>query len=106
MRLLDTNRYYLPSNVPNPPLHIATIEDGTREYLCFYFLGQIYIEEITGGHLEWIEDDQKHEELHQFLQFHGVLDGSKPLLPDEWQKHKPGEEFPPSLKKVFGGNNN
>jgi len=37
--------------------HVATIQYGLREFMCFRHLAslQMWIEEITGGHLEKIE---------------------------------------------------
>jgi len=79
--LSDTNRYLLPGGTG--ALHLATVLDGLREYICFYYGGNVYIEEITGGHLEFIEDDRLAEEIAEFLRERGVLDISKPTLPDD-----------------------
>jgi hypothetical protein len=57
--------------------------------MCFSdnLYGKIYIEEITGGHLEFISDDSLAESLMKFLEQHNVLDMSKPMLPDnKWLK--------------------
>ena len=88
-RLSNTNRFYLPGT-QNRALHLATIIDGLREYICFAFGGQIYIEEITGGVGPFrIEEDQIAEDIHNFLTEEGVLDAGKPLLPDnEWLRPK------------------
>lgn len=86
MKLADSNRFYLP-NTHKQYLHLATVQDGLREYLCFANVRtqQIYIEEVTGGQLEFIEDDQRAAALHDFLVECGVLVMNKPLLPDkEW----------------------
>lgn len=85
MTITDRNRYYLKGT---PALHLATIQEGLREYICFHLSGQIFIEEVSGGHLERIEDDSLAEELTNFLTKEGVLDSRKPLLPDEWKKIK------------------
>lgn len=90
MKLVDTNRKYLPTLPGTPPvLHVATIHDNAHEYICFYFEGCIYVEEIIGGSLHMIKSDEKHQEIVRFLEFKGILDGSKPLLPDDWKKVKP-----------------
>lgn len=86
MKLTDTNRFYLTGT---PALHLATIQDNLQEYICFHLGGQIYIETISGGHLERIASDSLIEELTNFLTYHGVLDSRKPLLPDEeWLRAK------------------
>ena len=65
-------------------LHLATVIHNTREFMCFAdtALTKIYLEEIVGGHLEEIEDGVAHE-LNNLLIMAGVLDMTKPLLPDE-----------------------
>lgn len=90
MKLSDTNRYYLKGTTA---LHLATVIDGVKEYVCFALNGQIYIEEITGGRgPDFIEDDVLALYLHDFLMVQGVLDSRKPLLPDaDWYKRKPDE---------------
>jgi len=54
--------------------HLATIHYGVREYM--YFVDTLtlktYIEEITGGHLETIEDDSLWQELANFIQSKGI----------------------------------
>jgi len=91
MKLVDSNRFYLPGT-NNRYLHLATLHNGIREYMCFAEVGaqKIYIEEITGGSLQFIEDEALAGALHEFLREAGVLDINKPLLPDKvWQKLKP-----------------
>ena len=105
MKLLDSNRFLLPvRGASGYMLHLATVEDGVHEYLCFYLssTGQVYIEEVTGGHLEVIESLARHETVVDFLTRQGVLDGS-PLLPDEWKEYNPDEDKPlsPELQRVF-----
>ena len=86
MKLVNTNRFYLPGT---HALHLATIVDSVREYMCFYLDGHIYIEEITGGHLSFIEDDALAEAIHHFISSRGVLSSSKPLLQDKvWHKNE------------------
>jgi hypothetical protein len=55
--------------------------------MCFTDLNTqfTYVEEITGGSLQRIEDDKYAEALENFLHEKGVLDLGKPSLPDsEW----------------------
>lgn len=92
MKLTDTNRYYLQTPAtPKRWLHLATVHDSVREFICFAdrLTNQIYIEEITGGHLEMIEDDKLAEGLHEFLVYHRVLNMNRPLISDdEWLRNK------------------
>jgi len=92
MKLIDTNRYYLP-NTTKQYLHLATIQHGVREFLCFAQVKsqKIYIEEITGGQLQFIEDDSLAEGLHNYLTERNVLNINKPLLPDK-QWHNLGKK--------------
>ena len=105
MKLINTNRFLLPTLTGTPPvLHLATIQDGVKEYICFYTLGSIYVEEITGGHLELVEEDSLHEELCNLLLLKGILDARKPLLPDEWKKYKPVDKvstLSPGLQSLY-----
>ena len=88
MKLANTNRFFLDvQNAPRTYLHLATIFEGVKEYVCFADVKKqiVYIEEATGGHFERIEDDSLAEGIHNFLVDRKVLDMSKPLLPDkEW----------------------
>lgn len=90
MKLIDTNRTYLPvQGASKRWLHLATVHDGVREFMCFAdrVSNQIYIEEITGGHLSRIEDDSLAEALADYLRDKGILDVNKPTLADsEWLK--------------------
>jgi hypothetical protein len=86
MKLVDSNRFYLP-NTHGQYLHLATLQRNLREYVCFVNVQtqQVYIEEITGGSLQFIEDDKLAEAIHNFLVDVGVLRMDRPLLPDkEW----------------------
>lgn len=70
MKLLNTNRFYL-SGTNNRFIHIATIEDGLREYLAFFdsIEKKLYIEAISASGLTFIDDDKLAEDLASFL-FH------------------------------------
>lgn len=86
MKLINTNKFYL-KGTNNRFLHLATIEDGPKEYMCFYDkrTSSMYIEEITGGTLMFIQDEQLAFELTKFLEYNKVIDISKPTLSDqEW----------------------
>lgn len=84
MKLVDSNRFYLP-NTRGQYLHLATVQRNLREYICFAHVKtqKIYIEEITGGSLQFINDDQLADALHSFLVDRGVLRMDRPLLPDK-----------------------
>lgn len=74
-KIISTDKFYLA--VPNDPgrwKHLASITLGVRE---FVFLedtrdGRRYIEEITGGHLEKIDDDPLWHALMQFIDNSGL----------------------------------
>lgn len=86
MKLIDSNRYYLP-NTKKQYIHLATVQNQLREYICFAHVPtqKVYIEEVTGGQLEFIRDDGLAQGLHDFLTEQRVLDINRPLLPDkEW----------------------
>jgi hypothetical protein len=90
MKLLNTNRFVLKGQTRF--IHLASIEHGAREFMCFADnqTSKIYIEEVTGGGGPFfVEDDSLAQELNDFLVFNRVLDMSKPLLPDEgWLRGK------------------
>jgi len=54
--------------------HLATIQYGIREFMYFKdkLEHRVYIEEITGGHLERIEDDSLWNSLKEFLDEKGL----------------------------------
>ena len=88
MKLVNTNRFSLPGT-NNRFIHLASIHYGVREFMCFQDkkTNKIYIEEITGGSLNFIEDDSLVYALHNFLEENKVLDISKPTIPDkDWLK--------------------
>ena len=64
-------------------MHLATVHDNFREFMCFIDkqTQKVYIEEISGGSLQFIEDDQLAHELAAFLTMHKVLDVTKEILP-------------------------
>lgn len=55
-------------------LHLGTIHHGVREYMCFLEVAgnDCYIEEITGGHLARIDDDQLANDLAKFCDERGI----------------------------------
>lgn len=90
MKLINSNRYSL-AGTNGVWLHLATVAEGVREFMCFTQVKtrKVYIEEITGGNLQFIEDDALAEGIHNFLTERGVLDMAKPLLPDDkWLRKK------------------
>jgi len=93
MKIVNSNRFLLPLQGDGGMLHLATAKDGVHEYLAFYLslTGKIYVEEVTGGHLETIEPRERHEDVVAFLTIKGILDGS-PLLPDAWKNYKAPDE--------------
>ena len=89
MKLLNTNRFILKGQTRF--LHLASIEDGPREFMCFADkeTQKVYIEEVSGGTLCFITDDGLAQELNDFLVFKGVLLMDRPLLTDkDWYCRK------------------
>lgn len=90
MKLTDTNRFYMPGQTRF--LHLATVQDNCKEFICMFDLQdkQMYIEEITGGHLETIKDDVLFESVYKFLEEKTIIDMGRPMIPDkEWYYTKP-----------------
>lgn len=85
-KLTDTNRFAL-KGTNGRFVHLATIHRGVREFMCFAdkTTAQIYIEEISGGQLVFIADDSLAQGLSDFLNEAGVLNLTKPIIPDsQW----------------------
>lgn len=83
MKLINSNRFFLPGQ--SRFLHLATVHDGVREFICFadtLEVNKVYIEEVTGGHLSFIEDDALAEALANFLRELTILDMGRALLDD------------------------
>jgi hypothetical protein len=68
IKLLDSNRYEM-KGTNGRFVHLATMQDGIREYVCMYDLkeSKCYIEEISGGQLKFIDDDNVAADLADFL---------------------------------------
>ena len=66
-KLLDTNLFYLPGT-QDRFVHLASIGYRFQEFMCFIdlYTDHIYIEEITGGHLEQIVDNSLLDALEKF----------------------------------------
>jgi len=62
--------------------HRATLGWGVREFMVFVDQARqsIHIEEITGGHLEAVEDDSLFEALLRFAQDNNFCDIMPPLI--------------------------
>jgi hypothetical protein len=73
IKIADRNRYPLP-NTKGQFTHLATIHYGIREFI--YFVDRVtqksYIEEITGGTLRAIDDDNLWNDLAQSLKENGL----------------------------------
>lgn len=87
-KLMNTNRYFLKGS-NHRMLHIASIQKGLREFMIFIDLKEqeAYFEEVTGGHLEVIDDDNLFEDLGAFINEHKLLH-IKAGLPDSEQPYK------------------
>ena len=73
MKLINSNTFPL-SGAPGW-VHLATVHHGLREYMCFRdnVSGKTYIEEVTGGSLEFVRDDSFAKELYDYLVRWGIL---------------------------------
>jgi hypothetical protein len=95
--IIDTKRYPLKIDNEDENLafyryeHRATLGWGVREYMVFVdhvgkrvglgFTGPTsHIEEITGGHLERIEDDSLAQALQDFAMEKGFLNIGPPII--------------------------
>jgi len=69
--MIDTNPFPLKiPECPNAIWHLATVHEGVREYIYYVTLWdrQFYLEEITGGSLQKIEEDERWEALAHFIE--------------------------------------
>lgn len=91
IKILDEKRYPLPrKNNPADMLpyyrweHRATLGRSGRTFLVFLDNGisinnqwlsmpEMYIEEITSGHMKVIDDDQLFKEIHEYAERIGLL---------------------------------
>jgi len=85
VKIVNTNRYYL-YGTGTAYLHLATVQDSLREYICFYRIEnhKLYIEEITTGQLEIIKNEERWLEIYLFLVEKGAL--KEPFTPNEAPK--------------------
>ena len=72
-KLVDTNRFPL-KGTNGKILHLATITKGVREFVFIMdqTTSKTYLEEVTGGRMEWIDDDSLHEDLSHFVEQVGL----------------------------------
>lgn len=100
-RTKDSNKYWLPvANAPYRWLHIATIQNNyNREFLLFMDVvtNKVYIEEVVGGGLTFIEDDELVKSINFYAEVMGLktIDRSKPLV------EQPFIPTPESKKRLF-----
>ena len=95
MKIINSNIFAL-RGTNKRFIHLATIQDGFREYTHFYdsWTGQAYIEELTGGRLFFIKDDDKWIELDQFLADNGVHHCQRVSMTDDiWRKHPLAKKY-------------
>jgi len=71
MKIIDSSVYPLQSD--QSVYHLATLVDGVREYVAFLLDNKVYIEEITGGNLKYIDDDDIAKEAEELLLDAGIL---------------------------------
>lgn len=73
--LVDSNVFALPGT-SRRYFHLATVHMGLREFICFLdaLTQQCYVEEITGGQLNFIEEEELATDLTRFLEEKGITD--------------------------------
>lgn len=74
-KLGTTNVFELPGTAGRF-IHIATVHNSMKEYICFIdtIENRCYIEDITGGSLKFIEDDNLAFDIAKFLEDIGITD--------------------------------
>jgi hypothetical protein len=62
--------------------HRATIGYGTREFIVIVdaLKATGYMEEVVGGHLEVIKDDELYDSLYEFAQMYELFKVIQPIL--------------------------
>jgi len=80
IKILNGNRFYL-KGTNNRFMHLATMTRGFNEYICFVDMhtSECYIEQITGGSLSFIDDDDLVRELKYYLDQAKILDATDGL---------------------------
>lgn len=76
--VVNTNIFELPGT-NGRFVHLASVHNGVREFMCFLdaLSQKCYIEEITGGSLTFIEDDNLAFDLAKFCDDKGFTDMKK-----------------------------
>jgi len=74
VKIIDSNIKPLPGT-NGRFVHLGTIHNGLREFICMVdkVTEQCYIEEITGGHLSFIEDDSLALALAKFCEEQNII---------------------------------
>ena len=83
-KLLDRTQYFLQvKGAERRFLHMATVVSGLREYVLLMdtVTKMVYLNDITGGRLAEIENDDEFKEVYAFLYDKGIVihraDGQK-----------------------------
>jgi len=107
-KLTDTDQYPLQvENAPERFWHLATIHYGAREFIFYADIFansanitsppiKYYVEEITGGHLEVIRDNELWQALCDFLVDKGLnsdkmlhfLNSHRTRIINSWRRKK------------------
>lgn len=74
IQVLNSERFFL-KGTGKSYVHVATLGKGLKEYMVLLDtrVGTTYIEEITGGSLKAIEEDEEWNELVQFAKEHSMM---------------------------------
>lgn len=90
-QLKNSNKFVM---LPQPRLHIATVQYGTRTFICFEdkVNGNTYIEEDCGGSdTQFVKDHTLHFALAMFIKDCGLL--GEPSLSDRQWKPLSGKKY-------------
>ena len=87
IRVLNSDVYVL-KGTDDRFFHLATLTRGLHEYMVFFDDRdkKVFVEKITGGHLEYVDDESLWEELATFAQNKGLTDIARTYI--EKQKTK------------------
>lgn len=73
LRILSSKQFPLP-NTKERFIHLATITDGIREFIFFKdkIAMTTYIEEITGGNLSQVKEEELWTELTELIKLNNL----------------------------------
>lgn len=78
-KIINKNTFFL-KGTGNRFFHLATITFSVREFMVFMdtYKNKVYIEEVTGGSLNFIEDESLAKDLENFAKENKILEIKTP----------------------------